>query len=97
MNKFMMFFCVLGMSTQMALAADGGKKASSMKVPTMTVEQRQKMADAHEKMAVCLRTDKAMSDCRDEMRAACQDGLGKDGCLMMGGGMGHGMHHGEQN
>ena len=86
-----MFLCFLGLSGHMALADDMGTKASSMKMPTMTTEQRQKMADAHEKMAVCLRSEKAISDCHEEMMKACKEDMGKDGCPMMGG---KGMHHG---
>ena len=90
MNQVVLFLCVLGMSGQMALANDAGKKTPSMKMPTMTVEQRQKMADAHEKMAVCLRSDKPMGDCHEEMMKACKEGMGNDGCPMMGA---MGMHH----
>ncbi len=55
--------------------------------PKLTPEQRQKMAEAHEKMAACLKSDKPIEQCREEMMKACQDNLGKDGCPMMG------MHH----
>ena len=90
MNKVVMFLCVLGLSGRTALADDMGTKASSMKMPKMTTEQRQTMADAHEKMAVCLRSDKPISDCHEEMMKACKEGMGKDGCPMMGS---MGMHH----
>lgn len=95
MNKRMMLFlCVLAMSGQMALAADAGNKASPMKMPNLTSDQRQKMAGAHEKMATCLRTEKPLNECHEEMMKACQEGMGKDGCPMMGGKMGHrGRHH----
>ena len=75
----------------MAFAGNANKMVSSMKMPVMTVEQRQKMADGHEKMAVCLRSEKAISDCHEEMMKACKEDMGKDGCPMMGG---KGMHHG---
>src|ERR1035437_9355343 len=93
MKNVAMFLCILGMSAQMALADTAGKKDSSMRMPTMTTEQRQKMAVTHEKMAACLRSDKPISDCHEEMRKACKETSGKDGCPMMGGKMGHGMHH----
>lgn len=35
--------------------------------PPLTKEQRQKMADVHEKMAACLRSDKPIEDCHAEM------------------------------
>jgi hypothetical protein len=93
MNKFTMFLVVVCMSGHVALADDAGKQTSDKKMSmhSMTTEQRQKMADAHEKMAVCLRSDKPVSDCHEEMKKACQEGMGKDGCPMMGG---KGMHHG---
>jgi hypothetical protein len=54
----------------------------------MTAEQRQKMAMVHEKMGLCLRSDRMLKDCHDEMMKGCEDALGKDKCHMM-----HGMHH----
>jgi hypothetical protein len=42
-------------------------------------EDRTKMAEAHEKMAACLKSDKPMKECREEMHEA------RGG--MMGGGM----------
>lgn len=98
MNKIAMFLFIVGMSGQLSFAEDMGKKTSAMKMPAMTTEQRQKMADAHEKMAVCLRSTKPFSDCHEEMMKACKDGMGKDGCPMMGGKGMHGdhmMNHGE--
>ena len=50
-------------------------------------ETREKMAVMHEKMAACLRSDKPIADCRNEMRAYCQQTPG--GCPM---GPGWGMH-----
>ena len=51
-------------------------------------EAREKMAVMHEKMAACLRSDKSIADCRNEMRAYCQQ-MGPGGCPM---GPGMGMH-----
>ncbi len=98
MNKIAMFLFVVCMSGHVAIADDAGKQSPSKKMsmpPTqmMTTDQRQKMADAHERMAVCLRSDKPVSDCHEEMKKACQEGMGKDGCPMMGG---KGMHHGHR-
>ena len=55
---------------------------------------RQKMAEVHQQMAACLRSDKVIAQCRSEMSKNCTDLMGKDGCPMMGtwgGGMGPGM------
>ena len=92
MKKLALFLCVLGLSAPMAFAGNANKMVSSMKMPVMTVEQRQKMADGHEKMAVCLRSERPLSECHDEMMKACNEGMGKNGC-MMGGMMENGVHH----
>jgi hypothetical protein len=68
------------------------------KAHAMTKEQREKMAVAHEKMAACLRSDRALDECHGEMMKTCE---GEGGCPMHGmmgkghmGKMGHGsMHH----
>ena len=93
MNNFASVLFVVWLSAQTTFAGDVGKRFSDMKMPPMTTEQRQKMADAHEKMAACLRSDKPVSDCHEEMMKACQEGMGKGGCPMMSG-KGHGMHSG---
>jgi len=61
----------------------------------MTKEQRQQMAEMHQKMADCLKSDKPLSECRSEMMKACHDKMGAEGCPMMGHhGEGHGHKHG---
>jgi hypothetical protein len=35
--------------------------------PPVTKEQREEMAQAHEKMAACLRSDRAIEECHSEM------------------------------
>lgn len=47
-------------------------------------EDRQKMADVHTKMAECLKSNKAMTDCQSEMMRSCKSMMGKEGCPMMG-------------
>ena len=49
----------------------------------MTPEMRQKMTDMHQKMADCLRSDKPMSECKQQMMKSCSDSMGKTGCSMM--------------
>ena len=41
---------------------------------------RQQMAQAHEEMALCLKSDKNMNECRQEMQESCSTG---QGCMMM--------------
>lgn len=50
-------------------------------------QQRAQMASAHEKMAACLRSDRAFDECRQEMHASCMSTFGDQGCPMMGNGM----------
>lgn len=69
--------------------------------PTATknppLEQRQKMAELHEKMASCLRSDRAFPECRQEMMNGCKTTMGQEGCPMMGAGMGKGMGRGRSS
>lgn len=91
----MAVFCVLGgVITSSVTFADADKKKSPKAMSALTVEQRKKMADVHEKMAACLRSDRPMSECHEEMMNACRENMGKGGCPMMGGkGMGYGHGH----
>lgn len=50
-------------------------------------ETRQKMAAAHDAMAACLRSDKSLVECRNEMQTSCKQVHGEQGCPMMGMGM----------
>jgi hypothetical protein len=83
MRNKVLGFLMLGCFATAALAQ--GTKPG--KGPDMTTEQRQKMAEAHEKMATCLRSDRPLPDCRDEMMKSCQTTMGGS-CPMMGGMMG---------
>ncbi|MBC7540359.1 MAG: hypothetical protein H7281_16165 [Bacteriovorax sp.] len=68
----------------MAFATNSfGADKKKMKMMSMTPEQRQSMATVHEKMAACLRSDKAIEDCHKDMMQSCKDMMGADGCPMM--------------
>jgi hypothetical protein len=70
-----------------------GTAATPPSVPTppaLSKETREKMATLHEEMAACLRSDKPLGACRNEMVKRCQDLMGGKGCPMMGGPL-HGM------
>ena len=99
MLKLALYLSILSLSGGVALANDSGKgdsAAKSKKMPMMmSTEQRAKMAEAHEKMAVCLRSDRPLKECHEEMMKACKEGMGKDGCPMAGHMDGHMMHHDE--
>jgi hypothetical protein len=51
--------------------------------PTMSKEQREKMATIHEQIAACLRSDKPVADCHKEAMKSCQDAMGKGWCSSM--------------
>ena len=68
------FVIGLGVLTLFAFSAGFG---AEMK---MTPELRQKMADSYQKQAECLRTDKPISQCEEQMEQSCQAMLGKDEC-----------------
>jgi len=74
-----------------AVAANPAPGAST--APTKAT--REKMAVLHEQMAACLRSDKPLADCHEQMRKGCQENLGDQGCPMMGmGKRSHGMRPG---
>lgn len=56
--------------------------------PAPSKEMREQMAAMHERMAACLRSDKAIAACRDEMQKNCREKMGEQACPMMGMGMG---------
>ncbi len=62
---------VLVLGAIIGLAATALAQGMPM-TPEMTPAQRQKMADVHEKMAACLRSDRAAADCHQEMLQSCQ-------------------------
>lgn len=73
-----------------AYAADKGttqKPAAGKAQQEWTKEQRETMAKNHEGMAACLRSDKSIAECHDEMMKNCQD---NNACPMKGR---MGMHH----
>jgi hypothetical protein len=75
---------VLAMTLTLSAAAFAEmKKPSQASMTPPTKEQREKMAVLHDKMATCLRSDKAMPECQKEMRESCELSMGKDGCPMM--------------
>jgi hypothetical protein len=70
MRKTIVLIVILG-SFAMGLpvvAADTPAKSASK-------ETRNHMAEMHEKMALCLRSDRPMSECRDEMMGSDMAGM----------------------
>jgi putative SOS response-associated peptidase YedK len=63
---------VLSMSS--FFAEEDAKSVQTPKTSTgrITSEQRETMANMHDKMSTCLRSDKPISACHKEMRTDCQ-------------------------
>ncbi|MEK2643960.1 hypothetical protein [Bdellovibrio sp. BCCA] len=85
--KIIFFATVLAVSLSGSFAHAAGDKSSKTKMGKMekmewTTTQRENMAKMHENMATCLRSNKAVNDCRAEMKTSCKD-MGKEGCPMM--------------
>lgn len=59
-------------------------------------DMRIKMADAHEKMAVCLRSEKSMAECRTAMDDMWRQEM-KEACPYYKNGKGQGRHKGMMN
>jgi hypothetical protein len=73
---------MLAMFGGYALAQGSG--GTPTKAPQLTAEQRSKMAEAHEKLAACLRSDRSLSECHDEMMKSHQS-MDMGDCPMMQG------------
>ena len=61
----------------------------------LTPEARAKRADAHQRMADCLRSTRPLAECRAEMKKSCDGMHGAGGCSMGhhdGSDKAHGMH-----
>lgn len=78
-------------SSIVSMMIAGAVVAADQPPPAPSKETRAKMAAVHEKMAQCLRSEKSLDDCREEMWKSCQDLMGQQGCPMMD--MGMGMHN----
>ena len=61
-----------------ASAADSPAAAA----PPMDKAAREKMAAMHDGMAACLRSEKTVSSCHEEMQRKCSEAFGAGGCPM---------------
>lgn len=82
LSAFRQAVTVLIVSTVATVALAANPPATTPTGPSK--DTREKMAVLHEQMAACLRSDKPIADCRDEMRKNCQTTVGAQGCPMMG-------------
>ena len=79
-----------------ASAEEKGAPAHSVNHMAATPEMKKDMADMHQKMADCLRTEKSMQECHGEMMKDCQGAKAAGHCSMMDGMMTKGgMKHGK--
>lgn len=69
-----------------AAAQEAGKPGPG----TPSAEQRSAMAEIHQGMADCLRSESPIDACRAQMQSRCRAMMGAEGCPMMMG-RGHGM------
>ena len=76
-----LIFGICGLFTS-AFGAEKSATPANHEHKQMTAEQRKNMADVHDKMAACLRSDTAIESCQSEMMQSCHDKMGKDGCPM---------------
>lgn len=98
MKKYFVL-ALMALASINASAADSSseKKDEPRATSGPSKESREKMAAAHDKMAKCLRSEKSMRECHEEMHKQCKEGGGKD-CPMMGKmGKGKGHHHHEDS
>ena len=82
------FFSLGSISVLVSLAFINSSFAADAPPASPSKEMRQQMALAHEKMAACLRSDRAFTECRQEMMQSCASQSAAFGCgMMMGEGM----------
>lgn len=77
----------------LAIALGAGAAAAQEAVKpeggTPTTEQRSAMAQVHQEMADCLRSERPIDECRAQMQSRCRAMMGPEGCpMMMGRGRG---------
>ncbi|WP_141731596.1 hypothetical protein [Oligoflexus tunisiensis] len=88
-----MMILVAGAMLSLSAGAYAGGPGKHGKMTEWTKEQRETMAKNHEMMATCLRSDRSVGECHEEMMKSCKD---NDACPMKGRmGMHHGMHEGK--
>lgn len=81
-----------GASTWAAESGKNSDKASA--AAAVSKDAREKMAQAHEQMALCLKSDKTFEECHESLQKECT--MMGDSCpgMGMGKGMGQGMGQG---
>ncbi len=76
------------MTAALAAATLAYSSLTAAAPPTVSKEQREKMAQAHDNVAQCLRSDRPIAECRQEMMRASNAMMGEHDCKMMMDGKG---------
>lgn len=85
-RSFLVLMSLAFVTPSLSEAAPSAKGKAAMTMEEPSKEARAKMVTMHEQMAACLKSDKKISDCHQQMMNSCP--MMKDGkCPMM-------MHHG---
>ncbi len=88
---------ILSLSLPTIVMAQTKNKASSSQMQTeQSPEMKKNMADMYQKMADCMKTDKSMDDCHQEVMKDCPVAKETGSCPLMDG-MNGKMHHGKMN
>lgn len=61
-----------------------GTPPHATKIQPFTAQEREKMAAIHEKMAACIRSDRPLKECHNEMHEQYMEVMGTHGCPMAG-------------
>ncbi len=85
--KRLRWFLLLGLLAGPALAQNTAAPPPYQPSP----QERQQMAQLHERMAACLRSNRPFDDCRNELWHGCQQPNMGRACPMMGPGWHHRM------
>lgn len=74
MNKILFALTIILSSTALpTFAADHGRAHDSSKISAaLTLEDREKLAGAHQHMAACLRTTQEFKACHESLRTECK-------------------------
>ena len=72
---------LLGSAVLIAGAASAADSPAAAAAP-VDKAAREKMAAMHDQMAACLRSEKAVASCHEEMQRKCSEAFGAGGCPM---------------
>ncbi len=80
---------LLGSSFAAAQTTPSSDEPSKQTRQEPSKQTRDQLAQIHDEMATCLRSDKSMSECQTQMHDRCVAVMGDKGCPPKGGGKHH--------